>query len=55
MLNEEIDEKEIIAIEEAMDKEIEAAYQFAQGSPFPDASEVTSDVYSSDNERSVAR
>ena len=55
LLNEEIDEKEIIAIEEAMDKEIEAAYQFAQGSPFPDASEVTSDVYSSDNERSVAR
>ncbi|HYE10955.1 MAG TPA: thiamine pyrophosphate-dependent dehydrogenase E1 component subunit alpha [Patescibacteria group bacterium] len=55
LLNQSIDEKELIAIEEEMDKEIEAANQFAQESPYPDASEVTLDVYVSDNERSVAR
>lgn len=55
LLNESIDEKELIGLEEAMDKEIEAAYEFAMSSSYPDPSEVTSDVYSSDNERSVAR
>jgi len=55
LLNEAIDEKELAAIEEAMDKEIEAATEFAAASPYPDASEVTSYVYASDNERSVAR
>jgi len=55
LLNEAIDEKELIAIDEAMDREIEAAYEFAKSSPYPDASEVTMYVYASDNERSVAR
>jgi pyruvate dehydrogenase E1 component alpha subunit len=50
-----IDEKELVAIEETMEKEIEAATEFAIASPYPDASEVTLDVYASDNERSVAR
>jgi pyruvate dehydrogenase E1 component alpha subunit len=55
LLNDSIDEKELIGLEEAMDQEIEAAYEFAMSSSYPDPSEVTSDVYSSDNERSVAR
>lgn len=55
LLNEGIEENEIVAIEEAMEKEIEAAIQFALESPLPDPSEVTTDVYASDNERSVAR
>lgn len=55
LINENIDEKELVAIEEAMDHEIESAYLFAQKSPYPDVSEVTLDVYASDNERSVAR
>lgn len=55
LLKEGIDEKEIVAIEEAMEKEIDEAIQFALESPLPDPSEVTTDVYSSDNERCVAR
>ena len=42
-------------MEEAMDQEIEAAYEFANASPYPDVSEVTLNVYASDNERSVIR
>jgi len=38
-----------------MEKEIDEAVQFALDSPLPDPSEVTTDVYSSDNERCVAR
>ena len=55
LLKNDIDEKEIIAVEEGIEKEIEAAVQFALDSPLPDPSEVTTDVYASDNERSVAR
>ena len=55
LLNESIDEKELIAIEDKMDQEIEAAYEFAKSSSYPDVSEVTLDVYASDNERSVIR
>ncbi len=55
LLNEGIDEQEIIEIENQMDKEIEDALQFALDSPFPDPSEVITDVYSSDNERCVLR
>ena len=55
LLKNDIDEKDIIAIEEEIEKEIEAAVQFALDSPLPDPSEVTTDVYASDNERSVAR
>jgi pyruvate dehydrogenase E1 component alpha subunit len=55
LLKEKISEKEIVSIEEAMEKEIDDAVQFAMDSPLPDPSEVTTDVYSSDNERCVAR
>lgn len=55
LLDKEYDEKELSNIEEAMDKEIEAAVQFALESPLPDPSEVTDNVYANDNERSVAR
>jgi len=55
LLDEGIDEKEIDDIDEAATKEIEAAVQFALESPLPDPSEVTTDVYSSDNERCVER
>jgi pyruvate dehydrogenase E1 component alpha subunit len=55
LLNEGIDEKEITAIEEAIVKEIDDAVKFALDSPLPDPSEVTTDVYSSDNERCVVR
>jgi pyruvate dehydrogenase E1 component alpha subunit len=55
LLNENVDEKELVAIEDKMEQEIEAAYEFAKSSSYPDVSEVTLDVYSSDNERSVVR
>ena len=48
-------EEELAAIEAAVDAAIEEAYEFTLNSPFPDPSEATTDVYSSDNERSVAR
>jgi len=50
-----IEDDELTAIEGAMDKEIEEATEFAITSPYPDVSEVTLDVYTSDNERSVIR
>ena len=34
---------------------IEAAYEFADSSPYPDPSEAFTDVYCEDNERCVAR
>lgn len=55
ILSKGIDEKEIISIDEKMEKEIEEAIKFALDSPLPDPSEVTTDVYSSDNERCVLR
>jgi len=55
LLKEGIKEQEIVEIENRMEKEIEDALKFALDSPFPDPSEVTTDVYSSDNERCVAR
>lgn len=55
LLKEGIDEKEIVLIDEAVEKEIEEAVQFALDSPLPDPSEVTTDVYSIDNERCVLR
>ncbi len=55
LLKEGIDEKEIASIEDAMEKEIDEAVQFALDSPLPDPSEVTTEVYSSDNERCVTR
>lgn len=50
-----LSEGELSEIEEAMEQEIERAYEFANSSPYPDVSEVTLDVYASDNERSVIR
>ena len=48
-------EEEIVAIEKAVEEELEAAYEFANQSAYPDPSEAITDVYSSDNERSVVR
>ena len=48
-------EEEILAVEKAVEDELEAAYQFANESAYPDPSEATTDVYFSDNERSVVR
>ena len=48
-------EQEIAAVEKAVEEELEAAYKFANESEYPDPSEAVTDVYSSDNERSVAR
>lgn len=55
LLDNQIAEEEILCIEEAIKEEIEAAEKFAQESSYPDVSEVITDVYSSDNERSVLR
>ena len=46
---------EMTALEDEVKQEIEDAVVFAKDSPFPDPSETTTEVYSSDNERSVAR
>jgi pyruvate dehydrogenase E1 component alpha subunit len=48
-------EGEVAALEEVVDREIGDAVAFAKESPWPDASEATTCVYSSDNDRSVAR
>lgn len=48
-------EEEILAVEKAVEEEMQAAYEFADKSEYPDISEAVTDVYSSDNERSVAR
>jgi TPP-dependent pyruvate/acetoin dehydrogenase alpha subunit len=50
-----VPEAELFKIETKIDQEIEAAYQFAVASPYPDINDVTLNVYTSDNERSVAR
>lgn len=47
--------EELDAIEAEITAEIEAAVEFAKESPYPDPSEVTTDVYAMDNERGVAR
>ncbi len=46
---------EMAALEAAVDREIEAAVTFAAESPWPSASEATTCVYATDNDRSVAR
>lgn len=48
-------EEELAAVDETLDGEIEEACRFAADSPYPDTEEATKDVYTSDNERSVAR
>lgn len=47
--------EEMTALENEVMQEIENAVAFSKDSPYPDASETTTEVYSSDNERSVAR
>ena len=54
-LNRFASEEEIKAIEDAAKAEVEAALKFAEDSDWPDPSEATTEMYSSDNERSVAR
>jgi pyruvate dehydrogenase E1 component alpha subunit len=46
---------ELDGIDAEVKLEIEKAVEFAKNSPFPDVREVSTDVYSVDNERSVAR
>lgn len=55
LLENNVSEEEIVKVENMISEEIEAAYEFANNSPYPDLSEVITDVYSSDNERSVLR
>ncbi len=46
---------EMTALEDEVRQEIEDAVVFAKDSPYPDVSETTTEVYFSDNARSVAR
>lgn len=55
LLENGVTENELDEIDEVMKQEIEEAYEFAVSSPYPDVSEVTTDVYSEDNDRSVVR
>lgn len=48
-------ENDVKAVEDAVNKEIEAAYAFANAAPYPDSSEAFTDVYSTDNERCISR
>jgi TPP-dependent pyruvate/acetoin dehydrogenase alpha subunit len=50
-----VPETELLKLEQEINNEIEAAYQFAVASPYPDVNDVTLNVYTSDNKRSVAR
>lgn len=47
--------QEMDDIEAEIKQMIEDAVEFAKESPYPDAAEVTTDMYATDNERSVAR
>ena len=55
LLNHGATEEEVKSIERSIADEIEAAYDFAQNSPYPDISLATDHMYTSDNERCVAR
>lgn len=55
LLQNSICEDDILQIENDVTYEIQQAYDFAEQSPYPDISEVVTDVYASDNERSVLR
>lgn len=48
-------QEELDKIHEDIDKEMEAALKFAENSKYPDVSEVYTDMYTDDNERSVMR
>lgn len=55
LLENGVTEEEVSVIEQSMIKEIEAAYEFALDSPYPDVSTVTDHMFMTDNERSVVR
>lgn len=55
LLENDVTEAEAAGIEQAMQEEIEAAYRFAQESPYPDVSAATDHMYSMENERCVVR
>jgi len=55
LLDNGVKQSEIDAIDAAAKKELDDAIQFSIDSPDPDPSEVTTDVYADDNERSVVR
>jgi acetoin:2,6-dichlorophenolindophenol oxidoreductase subunit alpha len=46
---------EMDAVEAEIKAEIDKAVEFAKQSPYPDADQATTDVYTTDNERSIAR
>ncbi len=48
-------EKDLKAIEDAAQAEVDKGLKFAEDSEWPDPSEATTEMYSSDNERSVVR
>jgi len=48
-----VDEAELDAIDEAIAQELHDAYNYAEASDYPERSEAITDVYFSDNERSV--
>lgn len=48
-------EEEVVALEAGVDAEMQAAFEFAVASEYPDPSEAVTDVFSSDNERGVVR
>lgn len=50
-----VSESKLNSIEQSMYDEIEAAYAFAQESPYPDVETVTQNMYTEENERCVAR
>lgn len=55
LLSIKIPAAELDALEESMKAEIEAAYTFAQESPLPPVESAFTDVYSSENDRSIER
>ncbi|HSK68506.1 MAG TPA: thiamine pyrophosphate-dependent dehydrogenase E1 component subunit alpha [Candidatus Limnocylindria bacterium] len=55
MLGHGVPEAEVTAVEEEVTQEIAQAYAFADASEYPDPAEVTRNVYTMDNERSVLR
>jgi TPP-dependent pyruvate/acetoin dehydrogenase alpha subunit len=55
LLTADVSQAEMDTIDQATTAEIEAAYVFAMNSPYPDVSETTLGLYSSDNERCVVR
>ena len=55
ILTEEERARRMEAIKKAAKEEMDAAVKYADESPYPDPSEVLDDVYTSDNERCVAR